>query len=75
MTITEGSQAQRYAERTFGYRISGTGTLLKTNLPVWWQPNGDFTGRTLCICATLFIYDKTSVKFLHIPAFSKTVNY
>jgi hypothetical protein len=75
MTITEVSQAQRYVERTFRYRIFGTGAHLKTNLLAGWQPNDDFTGRTLCIYATLFIYDKISVKVLHIPAFSKTVHY
>jgi len=75
MAITEGSQAQRYVERTFGYRISGTGALLKINLPVRWQPNDDFTGRTVCICATLFIYDKMSVTvstFLRFPKQSIT---
>lgn len=75
MTTTEGGQAQIYIERTFRYRILGTDARLKANLPVRWHPHDDFTGRTLCICATLLIYDKISVKVLHIPAFSKTVNY
>jgi len=62
MTITEESQAQRYVERTFRYRILGTGARLKANLPARWQPNYDFTGRTLCICDMFYIYDKMSEK-------------
>jgi hypothetical protein len=75
MAITEVSQAHRYVERTFRYRILGTSVRLKANLPARWQPNDDFTGRNLLIYATLFIYDKMSVKVFHMPAFSKTASY
>jgi len=74
MRTPEGSQAQRYVERTFTYRISGTGARLKKNLPVHWQTNDDFTGRTLCICAMFFIYYKMSLSNFHIPAFFQNIH-